>query len=43
MQRVIKEYSLFKEILERNSEYVRLSEESPRVKSVDCQLLHTMF
>lgn len=36
MQNRIKEYSTIKHIMERNSDYIRLSEESPKVKSIDC-------
>ena len=43
MQRYIKEYSTFKHILERNSDFVRLSDQSPRIKTVDCYILYTMI
>ena len=43
MQNRIKEYSTIKHIMERNSDYIRVSDESPKIKAIDCQILFTMI
>jgi hypothetical protein len=39
----IKEYSSIKHIMENNSDYIRPSPESQRVKVVDCQVMNAML
>lgn len=43
MQKRIKEYSTLKHIMERNADFIKISDESPKYKTVDCQILFTMF
>jgi|LauGreDrversion4_2_1035121.scaffolds.fasta_scaffold52683_2 hypothetical protein len=42
MHSKVKEYTVIKDIMERNSEYIRPSEESHRIKTIDCQVMFTM-
>lgn len=43
MQNQIKEYSTIKHIMDRNADVIRVSDDSPKVKSVDCQVMFTMI
>ncbi len=38
----IKEYAVVKQIMEKNSEYIRIYDRNQRVKTVDCKVLHAM-
>jgi len=40
---VIKEYSTIKQIMERNSDFIRLYDTNQRIKTVDCKIMHTMM
>ena len=39
----IKEYSTLKKILERNSDFIKLNDDTPRVKTIDCSIMSTMI
>lgn len=43
MHSQVKEYTVIKDILDRNSDYIRPTEESHRIKTIDCQILFTML
>ncbi len=40
---LIKEYTTIKQILERNSEFVKVPDTNQRVKTVDCKIIYSML
>ena len=43
MLKQIKQFQLFKEILDRNSQQLTISDSGQKFKTVDCKLLHNIF
>lgn len=39
----INEYTVIKQVLEGNSDLIRISESNQIIKTVDCKILHTMI
>ena len=39
----VNEYTIIKDILDKNSDFIKIFESNQRVKTIDCQVMHTMI